>query len=58
MKIDKASTLGDLIAAVHDEADLSTHRTRDRRRLTALWTTVLLLGSGNDIALRRLVKAR
>jgi hypothetical protein len=47
-------TLGDLIAAVHDQADRSTRRARDRRRLAALWTAVMLLGSGNDAALRRL----
>lgn len=47
-------TLGDLIAAIDDKARRQTRSSRDRRRLAALWTTVMLIGSGNEGALRRL----
>jgi hypothetical protein len=51
-------TLGELIVAVHDQAARSTRGARNRRRLAAVWTTVMLLGSGNRGALRRLAAVR
>jgi hypothetical protein len=50
-------TLGDLIVAVHDQADRRSRGRRDRRRLAALWVAVTLIGSGNTSALRRLAVA-
>jgi hypothetical protein len=50
-------TLGDLIVAVEDEAAKRTRGQRNRRRLSALWVTLSLLGTGNTNALRRLATA-
>lgn len=50
-------TLGDLIVACDDQAKRSTRGSRDRRRLAAIWTAVMLLGSNNRSALRRLATA-